>query len=531
MPAQSQQVNGLAVGGRTTLTFSNVYKFPGSYNGTITVDSTHVVKEVDETDNTAATDFVIPKATVDLTITGMSITPEEEQFGDRLKPAYQAMTVTQGVPNVVTVTVRNLGNSPSASFVTSWNADTRGIIVPGKQTLTQETGPLGPDESRQLTFNFTYPTAGHFRTLADVDAFKTVKETNEANNERILNVTVNPAKIELFFTTPIEFSPSDPVVGEEATASFTIRNYGPIATGSFAVQFISKKGAIKATQFIGGLNVGEEHTYTFPVKYTAAGSYTATAIIDPKGQVVKSVTPDEESQPVNVVKRSADLRLKLSSVKDFANPGGWQEWVVFLLAFQPHASCTIDLVIETPVSSKEFKKEFKEVECTSTGNTLREPDFNPGEKRATNAVLGLHLEENSPMVGGTLALNICQGLCLDIGLPGDSFLVQSRTQYLNPPSGEIDVAGTGCQEELNGGHCYDAFYEISLLGHVGMTAKAARAATTANATSGGGESEQALGTVQEAFSEIDALASSAEEYASQVGATPEGVKVTTTSSA
>ena len=72
--------------------------------------------------------------------------------------------------------------------------------MPGNQTLTQQTGPLGPGEERELTYTFTYPKPGNFRSIADADAFSQVKETNEANNEKILNVTVEPALIGLYFT-------------------------------------------------------------------------------------------------------------------------------------------------------------------------------------------------------------------------------------------------------------------------------------------------------------------------------------------
>ena len=370
--------------------------------------------------------------------------------------------------------------------------------MPGVQTLTQQTGPLGPGESRELTYSFTYPKAGNFRSIAQADAFNTVKETNEANNELILNITVVPAHIALGFTGPITISPSQPVVGEKATATFTIRNFGPIASEGFAVQLTPQQGGFTQTQFVAGLNVGEEKTLTFPVTYFKKGSYTATAVIDPFNQVVKTLTPDEESQPVTVVPKSAQLSLKLSAVEDLANPGGWQEWNVFLLAYQPGAGCTVLVKISTPISSKEFKKEFKNVTCADTGETLLKPDFNPGDRRATNATVGLSLEENTPLLAATLALNICQGLCLDIGFPGVTTLIEPRTEYIHPVSGETKEEGTGCEEgKLNEGHCYNAFYQVSLLGHVGQ------AAVTQEPTT------QAKSAISQASTELAQLTSSA----------------------
>jgi subtilase family serine protease len=299
IPAQSQQVNGLQVGERKTISFSNVYKVAGKYEGKVTLDSTNVIKEVTKADNTAPTVLNVPAATVDLTITEMSIHPTRGINGD-----FAAATVTQGVPQTLTLTVKNLGNSPSGSFVTSWNPSAFSIIVPGNQTLTQETGPLGPGESRQLTFSFTYPQPGNFRSVADVDAFNNVKETNEANNERILNVTVVPAKIALVFVGPIVISPTTIVALEtKATATVTIRNNGPLATGSFVVQLTPQQEGFPQMQFVNGLNVGEERTLVFKnLLYFKSGKYTVTAIIDPFNQVVKTKTPDELTQTVSVEK-------------------------------------------------------------------------------------------------------------------------------------------------------------------------------------------------------------------------------------
>ncbi len=491
IPAQSQQVDGLGVGAIKTISFSNVYKFAGTYQGTITVNSTHVINEVTTSDNTAPTTFPIPAATVDLTITGMSIHPEEEQGcrcnGDLVKPDYSAATLTQGEPNIVTVTVENLGNSPSPSFVTSWNPDTFGIIVPGNQTLTQETGPLGPDESRVLTFNFTYPKAGHFRTLADADAFNTVKETNEANNERILNVTVRPAPVELYFVTPIEFSPGQPIAGEPATASFTIANYGPIATEGFDVQFTSKAGGFPQTQFVSGLNVGEERTLTFPVTYTKAGSYAAKAVIDPTNKVVKTLSPDEELESVTVIPKSASLDVTLDHFNVFADPSGYQEWKMLMLVYQPGDACTFKLELEILGNSKTFEKTLKDVGCAETGETYEENYVNPGEELHAGLTLPVHLEENTPLIAAGFAVSLDKdifGIITNVGFPGIAPLIMPRTEYLHA-SGLKKIEGTSCAEEnktvVNEGHCFDAYFGVSVLNEVGMDVKRApsRAATSA----------------------------------------------------
>lgn len=544
--AQSQQVNGLGEGDREIIYFVEDFKNPGTYNGTVTLDSTHVIKEVNEEEQTASTSFVIPAATVDLTITNLTIEPEEEDCGRNCfnKPLFSAATVTQGVANKITVTVKNLGNSPSPSFVTSWSPSADSIIVPGNQTLTQESGPLGPGEERQLTYTFTYPKFGNFRSIAEVNAFKTFKESNESNNEKILNVTVKPALIALDFTSGIEFTPGNPITGEPATAKVSIENFGPIASEAFAVQFTPKAGAAAKTQIVKGLNIDESTTLTFPATYFKAGSYTATVIIDPTNAIHKTRTPDEESEPVTVVKKSASLNLRLAAVEDLANPGGWQEWVVFLFGYQPHSpGCTIKIEISTPLKSKSFEKTIKEVNCADTGEALREEDFNPGEKRGVNANVHLFLEEHTPLIAGTLGLNICQGTCLDFGFPGTSAMLQSRENYLHPFSGQKEIEGKTCEKELNKGHCYNAFFELSLLSHVGMNAlkhgslrkaasakkaslrRAAKAKANAEV-----EASEASGVkaIQAADIEVAELATQAQTYAveSDGGAGKTSIKMT-----
>ncbi len=544
---QSQQVNGLGEGERTVVYFTEDFKIAGTYSGTVTLDSTHVIKEVNPNEQTASTLFVIPAATVDLTITGLTIEPEHERCGcdcnncDNVKPAYSSQTIVQAVPNRVTVDVKNLGNSPSTSFVTSWNPSADSIIVPGNQTLTQESGPLGPGEERELEYHFTYPKPGNFRSIAEVNAFKTVKETNESNNEKILNVTVEPALIGLYFTSGIEFSPGNPVTGEPATAKVGVENFGPIASEAFAVQFTPKEGGIKQTQIVKGLNVDEATTLTFPVTYTKAGGYTANVIIDPTNAIHKTVTPDEESEPVTVVKKSAQLTVKLSAVEDLSNPGGWEEWKVFLFAYQPKApGCNIHISVSILGKGKELNETIKEVVCSETGEAFKESFFNPPEKRATPAAVSVFLEEKTPLIVATLGFNFCEGLCLDIGNGGTTTLIEPRSSYLHPFSGEKAVESEGCEQEdagskkpQNGGHCYRAFYELSLGSHVGANVVKQAAAATSDAAKAdveGSEPSEAEGqsAVQAADAKVEALVKEADKDAAEAGGDSKDVSVTVT---
>ncbi|HEY4811034.1 MAG TPA: CARDB domain-containing protein [Solirubrobacteraceae bacterium] len=588
---QSQQVNGLGEGERTIVFFTENFKTAGTYSGTVTLDSTHVIKEVNPNEQTASTLFVIPGATVDLTITGLTIEPEYNRCGcdcnncDSVKPAYSANTIVQAVPDRVTVDVKNLGNSPSPSFVTSWNPSANSIIVPGNQTLTQESGPLGPGEERELEYHFTYPKPGNFRSVAEVNAFKTVKETNESNNQKILNVTVEPARIYLEFAGPITPSPNPLHYKEAGTETVKVINYGPIATGSFAVQLEPQEKGIKQTKIVPGLNVGEETTLTytvtygkagaytatavidpfdqvvkafepveesetinvapvdlgfvggitvnpnpifskeagtesvtvrdfgpggtngpfsvqlaskekgvkqtkvvsgglksgeqitltFPVEYGKAGSYTATAVIDPFNQVNKTTTPDEESEPINVEATSASLNVKLNNFQALLTPGGYEEWKVIELAKSKGYTCTFEF---EDAGKKIFDKTLENIGCDETGEQYEENEIEnyPSPVLPANLHLNVTTEEGGPAIAASVALTLDKNIFGDIvnfGLPGFTTFITTPSEYLHP-SGPKTVEGTGCAEsnktEVNKGHCYNAEYELELLSHVGMAA-------------------------------------------------------------
>ncbi len=174
---EAQQVEGLAEGESTTLTFVNVFATAGIYKGLVMADSTHQIEELFATEKTAPTELEIPAPTVDLAVLGVSINPA--------KP-------TAGSPATVTVTVENLGNTASSPFVTAWTPSTI-FGLPTLQTLAEETAPLGPGELREIPFSYTYPKAGlFFHSVAEVNPGHVVKETEFANNTGKLNLSVAP---------------------------------------------------------------------------------------------------------------------------------------------------------------------------------------------------------------------------------------------------------------------------------------------------------------------------------------------------
>jgi subtilase family serine protease len=470
----SQQVNGLAVGQSKTVGFDYVFPFASTFNGTVTVDSTDAVAEVSETDNTAPTQFIVPAATVDLTITDLTIDPSSP---------------TQGAPATATVRVQNQGNSPSGSFVTDWNPDAFGLIVPSVQTLSKQTGPLAPGATRDITFSFTYPQAGNFRSIANVDSFNQVQETNEANNQKILNITVQPAPIDLVFTGPIQFNPAQPVRGNNATATVTVRNNGPIATGPFAVELVQQQNGFPAFQFLNGLNPGETRTLTFTVNYSSNGTFTATATIDPFNQVVEpgpgAKANNTLNQTVTIIPPSATLNVTLdhlhalnsmefsSCVPIVGNPFdcGSGEWdnIVFVV-FDPNSSCNLNI----DAGVVQIHQTVPSISCRSASDD----SVNAGDDVGIHQTIPVTLVDQTPLVAAVGALESDFQIP---DVPGAAFFLSFRPDYLHL-SGLQQVAGVGCSRisgfpnigqvtTVDNGHCFDAFFGVSVVNVVGSAAR------------------------------------------------------------
>ncbi len=515
---ESQQVSGLAEGQSTTVTFTYDFPFAGTFSGTVTLNSTNSIAEVTKKDDTAATSFAIPAATVDLTVTGLAINPSSP---------------TQGAPATVTVTVQNLGNSPSGTFMTSWNPDAFGIIVPGNQTLSRQMPSLAPGASTDVTFSFTYPQPGNFRSVADVQTLGGVVDTNPSNNERLLNVTVQPAQLDLVFSSPtITFNPPSPVSGNKATATVSVVNNGPIASGPFAVELQPQAGGFPQFQFINGLNVGESRTLTFNVEYFTTGTFTATATVDPFNEVVRSAAAkaqDVINQSVKVVPPSATLNVTLdhlhviNNLEANDNPcleidgdelpdcgsGEWDN--IRYLVFDPGGSC--DFTIDA--NALHIHQTIKDVACMNSSDG----SVNNGDD------IGIHQTIQVTLVGGTPLIAAAAAVESDILIPdfaGVATFVSTRPKYLSL-SGLQQVPGVACTEiptsgkpsPINGGHCFDAFYGVSVVSVVGDPPAAPSAASVAAAES----------TLTGAFTQVQTLAEAAAAKA-HVGAG--AVQVSTT---
>ena len=165
--------------------FQYVYEFGGTFGTTATADSNDVITELLENNNERSEDITVLPGLSDLTTTNVTVSPGSPDQGENA---------------TVTVAISNLGNEAAGPFVVSWNPDANGIIVPSVGTLTQQVDSLGAFSSTNVVFNFTYPLAGPFHTIAEVDAFDVINETNETNNLFIRDIVVDDDNIDLDIT-------------------------------------------------------------------------------------------------------------------------------------------------------------------------------------------------------------------------------------------------------------------------------------------------------------------------------------------
>ena len=523
--AQTQQINELPEYGVATVTFTNVFASAGTYEGLVTLDPTHKVKELFATEKTAKTHLVIPESTVDLTVTNIVI--------NKGNPALE------GVQAAVLVTVENLGSATSPSFVIAFNPNSPfGVSSSSSQTIDkEETQPLAPGEERTIELHFTYAKAGLFRTVVEVNPARTVKESNYANNALLDEVTVATPELELeFLNKGIHFSSPEIsakhglFVNEKATATFTVINRGPLATGAFAVQFqresIGKppiegqKEGFKATQFIAGLNPGESEELTFNASYGKPGTYIAKAVIDPFESIHKTKVPDAETETVVVHEKEAKLKIGVPKLSIEYSPGNlptpsicfggdlsgclvertahFTDWTTYLFVYAPGQKCKVqnynasgELVTKTVnnIEPEEGGKFCPREEFTTSGGA--EPN-KPTPKLKT----AVKLTEEQALNAETMTsswnhheINITLEVCFlficktyhivehlqawEPAFPGQATLKRSRPEYIkglspNPTS----VRGVGCHDETQNeepqpsppavqGDCFTAFFELT----------------------------------------------------------------------
>jgi subtilase family serine protease len=281
LPDRIVTVAGLDAGQTQVLSIQQTYGASGSQvETTVTVDSNNQVVESNKTNNTLTRFINVNAVGPDLTITDLRVVGQGPSFD----------TATQGVPVQVQATIANQGNRAAGPFEFEWNPEVPfGTFTQGPGTISTQIQGLAAGASTVYTFNYVYPDQGNFRSVADVDAFNQVPETNEANNQRILNFQVAPG-IDLTITN-FTVTPANVVAGAPAQANITIKNQGFFPARNFSVAW-NPSGTVvnifSPSQTIAELLPGQTATIALTSSYLFPGTYTSGAMVDSNNSVVES---------------------------------------------------------------------------------------------------------------------------------------------------------------------------------------------------------------------------------------------------
>jgi flagellar motility protein MotE (MotC chaperone) len=165
---QTLAVEGLAVDGTETLTFTWTPTAQGTYTVTAVVDPENAVTELVETSNElseSVTVLTVPLPDLTAAFTG-------------LPTSFQA-----GTAYTITVTVQNTGTGNAGQFTVALAASGTSV---GTQTVTS----LAAGASTTVTFTWTPATAGSYTLTATADSGNAVTESSETNNTATTTVTV-----------------------------------------------------------------------------------------------------------------------------------------------------------------------------------------------------------------------------------------------------------------------------------------------------------------------------------------------------
>jgi subtilase family serine protease len=207
----------------TTVTFPASTP-PGNYYVCAKADSTGVLTESDETNNTLCSTGTVTVPQADLILTALSTT---------------SSSITPGAGLSMSSTARNQGLFPASTFVIGFvlsptaNYDDPGAIAsPSIRTIASLAVGANNTASTTMTVPVSTPL-GPYYICAMIDKNDSISESDETNNKRCTTTTVQVSLPDLIMTL---VSPNSSSVN--AGASFTVSNTEKNIGGATAVGFV-----------------------------------------------------------------------------------------------------------------------------------------------------------------------------------------------------------------------------------------------------------------------------------------------------
>ncbi|NJN19545.1 MAG: hypothetical protein HC822_26530 [Oscillochloris sp.] len=448
------QVNGLAVNETKTVTFSFIYRFPGTFVSTATVDSTNRERELDEDNNTRTRDVEVLTASIDLVISDIELIEDEGPI-IRLADVADQFIVQQGRQFTVRISVQNRGLSPAGKFVLEWNPDADNLLTNQRSTVSTQIEGLGPGEVKTVSFDFAYPEEGNFRTIAKADAFNAVRETNEDNNLRLLYLTATSG-IDLRISNFV-IEPGSPIRNTKTIARITVRNDGIYPSGPFSVQWkpVADAGFAR-TAAAPSINPGATTTVELEGTYLQADTFTSLATADIFNQVTEiNELNNTATRNVTVQPRATQVTVDFTNTRIFGDDldgglNGDGDFLFLYLVLDPGATCSFSVLGED-IS-------FEGAQCR-----LRSRDLGPNDGFNPDVELTVNLVESFPLVLGVIGIedDINVGCVFGFGCAenaGTAFSFWSSADLPGVPGDTID----GEEGDCDGGRCFQVTYTLDV---------------------------------------------------------------------
>ena len=210
----------------------------------------------------------------DLVISNINLSPGSPRVGEEI---------------TFWVFVKNNGNAQAAASMLRFQ-------VGGESNPPETSVPaLGPGEEYRHERKLTLDVAQNYRATATADGRSHVAESNEGNNVRTKDFSVQPAlapqpapgQPDLSIRL-INFSPGAPRAGDEITFWVFVRNEGDAQAGASTLRFQVGGESSPPEIPVPALDPGEEYRYERKLTLGVAQNYRSTATADALNEVAES---------------------------------------------------------------------------------------------------------------------------------------------------------------------------------------------------------------------------------------------------
>ena len=298
----------------------------GTYHVCANADSTNVISETNESNNSLCSTITVGPATADLIMSAVSTA---------------ATAVAPGASLTLSNSAKNQGSASAGSFVIAFHLSTNTAYGDGDDVAfaaTRTVGSLAVGATSTASTSLTVPAStplGTYYICANADNNNTVVEGNETNNSLCTSTTVQVTRPDLIVTA---VTPNSGTVSSTATLSVTdsVKNQGIVSAGSSKVGYSLSVDttygngddiAIATTRTIASLAAGATNTATTTLTIPATtppGTYYVCAKADSAGAVTElDETNNTLCSGVTVSVPQSDLIMSaVSTTATVLAPGG-----------------------------------------------------------------------------------------------------------------------------------------------------------------------------------------------------------------